>query len=465
MPARKRTLPPLLKSLSARLLLLTIAFVMLAEVLIYAPSIGRFRKVYLEDHIAAAHLATLTLFAMPDYRIGEDAKAQLLRAADAHGIVLRQANTTSLMVSRDMPPTVDMTIDIRQGGFVRLIVDALAAQLRSDNRILRVIGSAPDDPGVQVEIIIDERPMRLEMIDYSRRILALSIVISLITAGLVFASLQWLFVAPLRRTTESMIAFRDDPEDGANIIKPSRRSDEIGTAQRELAVMQEGLRAALGQKARLAALGTAVTKINHDLRNILASARLVSDRLATSDHPDVKRMTPPLVSAIDRAVTLCTQTLDFSRHGLPALRRSRFFLAGLVADAGAELHAVADGKMTWKNQVLPVIEVEADRDQLFRVLANLGGNAAEAGASMVTVSAGMGNGGIVVRVADNGPGLAPAALDRLFIPFAGSARAGGTGLGLAIVREILRAHGGDITLVESSENGTVFDFTLPVGRM
>src|SRR3546814_13881629 len=79
--------------------------------------------------------------------------------------------------------------------------------------------------------------------------------------------------------------------------------------------MQQGLRAALLKKTRLAALGTAVTKVNHDLRNILATASLISDRLAKSGDPAVRSMAPALVNAIDRALHLCAQALQFTREG------------------------------------------------------------------------------------------------------------------------------------------------------
>src|SRR5262249_30113336 len=160
---------------------------------------------------------------------------------------------------------------------------------------------SPKHPQATIEIVIDEAPMRLALIDYSQRILALSVFISLITATLLYLSLQWLMVRPLRRLIEGMMAFREDPEDVSRSIAATGRSDEIGVAEREFAEMQAGLRSALHQKTRLAALGTAVTKINHDLRNILATAGLVSDRLAGSDDPEVKRIAPTLVKAIDRA--------------------------------------------------------------------------------------------------------------------------------------------------------------------
>src|SRR3546814_2534761 len=101
-----------------------------------------------------------------------------------------------------------------------------------------------------------------------------------------------------------MVAFRANPEMAANTRPPSGRSDEFGIAQPGLATMQQGLRAALLQKTRLAALGTAVTKVNHDLRNILATASLISDRLAKSGDPAVRSMAPALVHAIDRALHL-----------------------------------------------------------------------------------------------------------------------------------------------------------------
>src|SRR5690606_5767639 len=110
--------------------------------------------------------------------------------------------------------------------------------------------------------------------------------------ALVYLSLQWLLVRPMRALTQNMTAFSEAPEDETRIIVPSGRSDEIGIAERQLQAMQHGLRAALRQKAHLAALGAAVARINHDLRNILSSASLMSDRLAHIEAPEVKRIAP-----------------------------------------------------------------------------------------------------------------------------------------------------------------------------
>jgi signal transduction histidine kinase len=268
----------------------------------------------------------------------------------------------------------------------------------------------------------------------------------------------------MRRITESMVAFRQDPEDVTRGIVPSDRSDEIGVAQRELATMQQGLRAALQQKTRLAALGVAVSKINHDLKNILATARLVSDRLAGIDDPDVRSVTPTLVGAIDRAVDLCAQTLSFTREGPASLDLSRFELGDLVNDVGESLLERVNGKAVWQNRLGHGIEVEADRQQLFRVFSNLARNAVEAGATRVDVSGERDDRRLIVHIADNGPGLPPRAREKLFQPFSGSARPGGTGLGLAIARDLVRAHGGDISLERSDGTGTCFRLTLPLSQ-
>ncbi|MFO0998211.1 MAG: HAMP domain-containing sensor histidine kinase [Alphaproteobacteria bacterium] len=459
MSEKSLKLPSSVRSLSARLLVLTIFFVMVAEVLIYAPSIARFRLGYFEERLAASRLATLALEAAPDHVVDPGLEVKLLDHAGAYGITLyRGTQHGELMLSRDMPPAVDQAFDLRQSTFLGLVVDAFATLARRGQYVMRVSAPSVMDPGMLIEVVMDEAPMRRAMYDYSKRILLLSIVISVITAALVFASLQWLLVGPMRRITENMMAFRLSPEDPARVIVPGGRSDEIGVAQQALADMESGLRDSLRERARLAALGSAVTRINHDLRNILATAQLMSDRLATLDDPAVKRLAPPLMAAIDRAVTLCGRTIDFARSDEP-IRRERFRLHALVDDVG---QSIAAGRtIVWANETADSVEVNGDRDQIFRVLSNLAANAAEAGAKRVTVSASRMDGILSIEVKDDGPGLSPAVRDSLFMPFGKSERPGGTGLGLAIARDITRAHGGDLDLVATSAAGATFRLRLP----
>ena len=116
--------PRLWTGLSARLLVLTIFFVMLSEVFIYAPSIGRYRLVYMQERIAAAHLASLAIQAPPDRGVPEPLLRQLLDHARSYGVVLRRDASKALMLSGDMPPKIDVTYDLRQAEFFPLIWEA-----------------------------------------------------------------------------------------------------------------------------------------------------------------------------------------------------------------------------------------------------------------------------------------------------------------------------------------------------
>jgi signal transduction histidine kinase len=437
------------------------AFVLLGEVLIYVPSIARFRRAYLEERIAAAHLATLSLEAAPDGRLDAALEQELLSQAGVLSVTLREP-AAELMLGK-LPP-VEKVYDLRHSGPVALIRDAFETLAQGGDRTIRVIGTSPARPAVLVDVSLPEAGMWNAMAGYSWRILTLSIVISLLTALLVFAALQLMIVRPLRRITDSVIAFRGRPEDASVNLPPSDRRDEIGLVQTELSGMQRGLRTALAQKTRLAALGTAVSKINHDLRNILASAMLLSDRLDQSHDPEVRHVTPRLLEALDRAARLCSATLNFSRAEASAPKKKRFPLAPLVEEVGEAVLGPDPGPTRWRNEVGADVRVLADRDQLHRVLMNLARNSAEAladGGGLVSITAWPSADGIVIEMADTGRGIAKDARAHLFEAFSGSARPGGTGLGLPIAREIMRAHGGDLELAHTGGDGTVFRLVLP----
>ncbi len=466
MARKRRRIPSRPWGLSARLLALTMLFVMLAEVLIYVPSVSRFRKAYLEDQIAKANLAVLAVEASPDKVVGKKLAMDLLLQAGAYGIVLRGPEYPTLMLSEDMPPSADVTFDLRHVMFPAWIGDAMLTLLQRENRVMRVVAASPHNPDATIEVVLDEAPMREEMLAFSVRILQLSIIISLFTAGLVFLSLQWLMVRPIVQITDSMTRFRENPEDELVTIPPTDRSDEIGVAQRELASMQEDLRGALRQKTHLAALGAAVAKINHDLRNALSTAVLSSEHLASIDDPEVRRVTPRLSGAIDRAVTLCGQTLDFVRDVRISIQPTVFVLNDLVSELNATIRgptAESPGLAAVEGVGLNV-EVEADREQMYRVFSNLALNAAQAGARTVRIEAAGDGDPLVIHVHDDGPGIEESAQERLFQPFSGTARKGGTGLGLVIAREIINAHGGTLKLAESGPGGTTFRIELPANH-
>ena len=448
-------MPTRARSLSAQLLFLTLSFVMLAEVLIYVPSIARFRLSWLEQRIASAHLATLALEATPSGMVSPRLEKELLRHVGAYGVILYKPDSRNLMLSSEMPPQVDATVNLAKMGFVDLLGGAFQTMMQTRNRVLQVMGPSPKGE-VTVAVILDEAPLAEAMSAFSQRILLLSIVISVFTAALVYLSLHLIMILPMRRITAAMIAFRENPEMPASRHAVTRRADEIGIAERELVSMQRRLRAALRQRRHLAALGEAVAKVNHDLRNMLATARLVSERLAQSPDPEVQRALPTLERAIDRAVSLCSQTLryvDDRRELSAAPFRLKAMLCEVGPLAGAGLEAVTI-------DVPDNVGITADREELFRVFSNLVRNAFDAGATAVTIRLAA-TSPVRIEVYDNGPGMPPRAVQNLFRAFAGSARAGGTGLGLAIAQEVMAAHGGGIELVRTGAEGTLFRLMLP----
>jgi signal transduction histidine kinase len=465
MPETHRAVP-LIRSLSAKLLVLTLGFVLIGEALIYVPSVSRFRTEYLRDRIAAAQLASLALVATSDLQLTDELEQDLLNRAEILAVMIKRAEARSLILGarESLPTDIAASFDLREADFFSGIASAFVTML-TPGRTIRVTGAALESPEAVVEVVLDESALRAELFRYSGRILLLSLAISIMSGALVFMTLHWLIGRPLRRLADSMIAFRRAPEDETAPDDLGERRDELGLAQRELTAMQSDLRAALKQRARLAELGMAVSKINHDLRNILATAQLVVDRLELSGDPNVRRTAPILVSTIDRAIELCTRTLQFGRADEPPPARAPLDLHQLVRDVGEALRAGRDTAPAWDNAVPAGLPVSADRSQLFRVLMNLGRNAFEAlegrGDGRVIVAAAALAQSVVIAVTDNGPGLPEAARDNLFTAFRSSARSAETGLGLAIARDLARGHGGDLVLHRSDPSGTTFRIEIP----
>lgn len=452
--------------LSARLLMLTILFVMLAEVLIYVPSVANFRRNWLNDRIAAAQVAALVLDAAPEERLSEDLEAKLLAGVGAEAVAVRGGGRRRLLSNETVPQVVHKTIDMRDGSWLRLIGDALDVLFRPTDGLIRVIGTGM---GVDfVEIVLDQRPLRAAMLDFSRNILLLSVIISGITASLVYFALQWVIVRPVRRLSGNIAAFADNPEDASRVIRPSNRADEIGVAEQALAQMEAALADELRQKRRLAELGLAVSKINHELRNMLTTAQLLTDRLERVSDEAVQRVAPRLVATLGRAIAFCEATLAYGRATERLPQRRSFALAPLSEEL-ADLTDLAPGAgIAFETRVPPDLVIDADPDQLTRILVNLVRNAVQAlsqagtsaGAPRIIVNARREADSVIVTVEDNGPGVPERARAHLFEAFQGSARSGGTGLGLAIAAELARLHGGSIALGDTSL-GACFRVEIP----
>lgn len=461
--ARSSTSRRFLSSLSSRLLLLTIVFVMMAEVVFFTPSVARYRLNFLNDKLATAHLilTALDVAAEKTGQIDPQLRDNLLSQGRLLGMSVRRPGLKTRTFGPAIPARIPIAYDLRREMFSDNVVNVFQTMFRRASYAVIVTGVSPSNPAVLVEAVFDERPLRAELLGFAGRILTVSALISLLSAMLVYATIQWLAVRPLRKITLSMTSFQKAPEDPRNIIRPSSRADEAGVAERTLAAMQQELRRALLQKERLAGVGTAVTKISHDLKNLLATAMLESERLEALPDPEVKRLTAGMVRALDRAVGLSASTLRFAKEGLPVVRKVPLHTAALLTDLKDSIQPILKTSVIETGAAADAVFM-GDLDLLHRAFENLLRNADEAGATRIALTAMEEGGTHTIHIVDNGPGLLQKARDNLFVPFAGSTRAGGFGLGLPIARELMRVQGGDITLLWTGPQGTCFVLRLPL---
>lgn len=455
-----------LNTLSGRFAVLTVLFVLLAEVFILVPSLSNFRLDYLESRLERAQIASLALLATDD-ALAADLEQELLQNAGVYNVVLRRNDVRQLVLSSPIPGPVAATFDLRNSSFWRTARDAMVSLFDTDDEVIRVIGAPVNQAGQLIEITMPAAPLRTAMIDAGARILAVSAMFSILTALLLNLTAQRLILVPMRRVISHMVAFAEAPGGRHDVITPGAPTVELREAENALATLQTSVTSSLRQRERLANLGEAVAKISHDLRNILTTSQIFADRLEDSADPAVRRAAPKLVNSISRAVSLCETTLAYGKAEEPAPSLSRFNLARLVSEVTeAEALAAGDSAVELLTDIPAGLNIRADRDQIYRVLSNLVRNARqaiEATGQPGTVEVGAGEDEALwwMRVGDTGPGLPGKAREALFKPFAAGGRKGGTGLGLSIAADLVRGHGGRLELVRSDADGTEFMLYLP----
>lgn len=470
------------RSLSAQLLALTIIFVLIAELIVLVPSVAEHRVDWFQKRLEQAYIVSIAIESPERAMIKPETMKRLFATAGIVGVVIDRDG----MPKEEYTPghnwmryktTYPISIENRIGPL--LIADAWATFFSKGDNLVRVTGAPRFAGGGRVEMFVSQAALRRDLHRHAFNILILSLIISTLTALLFYAAVDQVIVRPVRRLTRGMAKFNEKPEEPASVIALSERRDELGEAERGLRALEQRVQDLLSQRRRLAALGAGISKISHDLRNILASAQLMSDRLAKSEDPRVRQLSPRLVQALDRAVALSRDTVSYGRMGPEALKKSRFPLAELADEA---LDDAARQDIEFVNEVPTDITIFGDRTQMYRALFNLIKNAVEAmtpAAEAVATSADQAspppprgsvsvrgridNGKVVVDVADTGPGVPSTARAKLFEPFQGSSKPGGTGLGVAIAYEILKAHGGALTLSKSDLAGATFTLELPVG--
>lgn len=467
---RERLRPRAPDGLSSRLLLLTVAFTLAVEALILGPNLAAFHERWLRDRLQAAELASVGVEALPYSAVEDDTAAELMRIGGVQAVALTEQGVRRLLLQAPNLPRAPELIDLRRENVWSRLTDPWRTLFGHPDRSLRVQAQPRYRSGDFIEIVTPAQPLKLELRAFLVNSLLVSLLISATAGALLYGGLALLVLRPLRRVTRSMERFAAEPESDPET--PSDRHDEIGRVERELARMQEEVRQSLRSRARLVALGEAVAKINHDLRNMLTSAQMASERLAASPDPAVAKALPRLERALGRAAALSRNVLEYGKSEEPAPQKTRVVLTQALTLAAEDAGLDPDGVRLVK-QLPPRFAVEADPDQLYRILVNLMRNARQAiesdpgraperrGKGAITISAFAEDGVSVVRIADDGPGIPARLAQRLFEPFVSSKTSEGTGLGLTISRELAALHGGELRLVDGAEGGAVFELRLP----
>ncbi len=455
-----------MSGLAGRLLALSAGVVLLAEFVVLGPALASYHKNWLLDRINLAQTATLALEAAPDHEIPAPLQAELLESAEVKRIAFKREGERILLLEEPFTNSSGLrlaTYDYTHSNGLFEFAWAVETLFAPRGRVIRVLAPPRFERGEFVEIVLNEAPLKRATVRFALQTLFTSTVISLLVGALVYVVLMFAFVRPMRRLTASIERFRDHPEDASIPFQRSSRADEIGRAEHAAAEMAEQIRTNLRQRERLALLGGAVARIAHDLRNMLATAQMVSERLAASDDPKVRQIAPRLERAIGRAAGLASSTARFGRvdEEAPVLKPVKLSeaLAEAAADALISFPAVETAI-----EADPNLVAIADSDHVHRILVNIMRNAGQAMAScaspQIKLRARLRRGACVIDITDNGPGVPQTMQERLFEPFASSGSYG-AGLGLAIARELARAQGGDVELAHAGAEGSCFRITLP----
>ena len=451
--------------LTARLLLLTVAFTLLVAGMILIPSAASFQERWLRDRLQAAELASVGVEALPYSAVQDSTAEQLLTIGGVQSVVVGEQGVRRLLLQApNLPRTPDL-IDLRSRSTGSKLIDPWRTLFGHPDRSLRVQATPRYRSGELIEILAPAQPLKQELRTFILNNLLVSVLIALVAGGLLWLGLSFLVLQPLQRVTRSIERFAADPE--GVVDTPSDRHDEIGRVERELARMQEEVRQSLRARARLVALGEAVAKINHDLRNMLTSAQIASERLSSSSDPLVAKALPRLERALGRAANLARNVLEYGKSEEPMPERRRLLLARAVA-AAAEDAGLSDEGVRLVTDLPSRFVVSADPDQLHRIFVNLMRNARQAIETVnddrhgqISISAREEGDFAIIDIRDNGPGIPERLAGRLFEPFVSGSKTDGTGLGLTISQELAANHGGAVRLVETGPEGAAFELRLP----
>jgi signal transduction histidine kinase len=462
--------------LAARVLAVTIGFVFLAMGLFYVSRLTAHREMWLHNKISGVQTTVEAFGLASPAPQPPDLSQKILNSVDVKWLAVETHSGRREFVIAGGPPVGAESITAEDSSFCASLAATFRALFAEPHRIVKLSAPAQANKPA-IEFAFDETPLIQSLWRVSGNFLAISLMIAAVVSCVLWAALWRMVLQPVRRLTSNIIAFGESPQDASRVIEPCGRGNEIGRAEAALAIMQRSLAHELAQRKRLAELGMAVARINHDLRNILSAAQLISDRLATIPDPLAQRLAPRLVATLDRAIQFCQSTLTYgASRELPPSRRP-FDLSKLVREVVESGKAEHDAAIDYTIDIPPRFCVYADPDHVLRVLDNLSRNAAQAlmakGATegrpkAIRFAAIRTDGLALIEISDTGPGFPADQNERIFEPFHKSTSDVGAGLGLAIAADLVTRNGGAIALAPTKADdfycGARFLIKLPTAE-
>jgi signal transduction histidine kinase len=459
--------------LAGRVLVITISFVLLAMTLFYVARLAAFRETWLHNKLASAETVVQAFDAGGATELPPELARKVLASVGVKSIAIPTPSGGRMLAIPGEPLDTAEMVNLDGETFLDSVSRAFGALFAKPGTVIQVTdGSLPDEAGITVTL--DQTPLIAALWRVSHTFLNIALMIAAVVTCVLWIALWQMVLRPVRRLTSNIIAFGEHPQDISRVIAPSGRHDEIGRAETALAAMQGSLAHELAQRKRLAELGMAVARINHDLRNMLTAAQLISDRLATIPDPLAQRLAPRLVATLDRAIQFCQATLTYGAARDQPPNRRRFDLSELVRQVAESARAENDDAIEYHIDIPPRFEVYADPDHMLRVFENLARNASQVLLSLgppderpraIRFAAIRTESIALIEISDTGPGFAADLSERIFEPFHKSTSEAGAGLGLAIAADLVARNGGAITLAPAKADdfycGARFLIKLP----
>ena len=456
-------------SFQLRLFVLTICLVMVTGLVVFAQAMVTLCIHWADDRLTTARIAAR--FAASTIIISQNMQKELLDRTGAYAIILDDGASRRLVAVRGLPAHIDLVFDHREPEPALVTMGKIFRTLTGERENIRIIGNAGLDRETTVEVVLPARTLRRELISHGVWLLPGAVSVAFSVALLLCVTAHFGVLRPLRRLARSIRAFGLDPANADTIIRLSGKTDEFGTFEAELQAMQTAVHRALREQNQLANLGMAASKINHDMRNILGSARLFSESLGNVRDERTRVMVHKIIAALDRALAYSHSVLSYGTSQEAEPKRRILLLGSLVSDVQLFLGLDGGGDIQFRNNVESHLVVDADPEQLFRILSNLCRNSVHAmqgigdnAERLIEISAEQSIAQTKIFVRDTGPGIPDDKRASLFQPFQRSTRTGGSGLGLAITAELVKAHHGTIGVLNGTTPGTTFEICLPFSQ-